>query len=417
MSAAGATPATGEMVKTDGKGIARKPRPIDTFRELLDKLKPQLQMALPKHVDVGRMIRICVTTLQRNPDLLACTQESVLGCLFQCAQLGLEPDGLLGHAYLIPFRDNKNNRTICTLIVGYKGLLKLARQSNEIQSISARVVYSKDEFEYEFGLEDKLVHKPTHDEDPGELTYAYAIFRYKGGGYHFDVMNRVEIEAIRKRSKTGNNGPWVTDYDEMCKKTVLRRASKMAPASIEDLSRAIAIDSRSEAGIAPSLDIDMPAPPAADVPGADKQGQRLSLGKKQTVDVPPAGEGSPEPTLEEKAAEEAEEWEAQKAERAAASKPAAASTAKPIPAASPAKEFTISTSKQRSDIARLATEAHLQIDAVCQWVGKKTTTELSRDEADNVIAKIKARTGEVAEEEDRGDEPSAEEMAEPGSEG
>lgn len=288
-TAGGQTKSTTEIAKTENKAVGQV-RPIDTFRDMLDKLKPQLQMALPKHVDVSRMIRICMTTLQRNPGLLACTQESVLGCLFQCAQLGLEPDGLLGHAYLIPFKDNSSRTTVCTLIVGYKGLLKLARQSNEIQSISARVVYSKDEFEYEFGLEDKLRHVPTQEEDPGVLTYAYAIFRYKGGGYHFDVMSKIEIDAIRKRSKTGNNGPWVTDYDEMAKKTVLRRASKMAPASIEDLSRAIALDSRSEAGLAPTMDIDMPPAP---VPGSEEgnQGKKMSLGKPAVVDVQPSGDG------------------------------------------------------------------------------------------------------------------------------
>jgi len=274
MSAAGTT----EIVETKKERAIAK-RPIDTFRDLLDKLRPQLQMALPKHVDINRMIRICVTTLQRNPDLLRCTQESVLGCLFQCAQLGLEPDGLLGHAYLIPFNDRKNDRTICTLIVGYKGLLKLARQSNEIASVSARVVHEKDVFEYEFGLEDKLRHVPALDDDPGELTYAYAIFRYKGGGYHFDVMSRAEIEAIKKRSRSGNNGPWVTDFAEMAKKTVLRRASKMAPASIEDLARAIALDSQGESGSAPALEIDMPAP---SVPGSapEEQGRRISLKRK-----------------------------------------------------------------------------------------------------------------------------------------
>lgn len=392
MSVAPTEPTNGTtaIATAASKQIAKKP--IDTFRDLLDKLRPQLQLALPKHVDVGRMIRICVTTLQRNPDLLTCTQESVLGCLFQCAQLGLEPDGLLGHAYLIPFKERKNGqvvRTVCTLIVGYKGLLKLARQSNEIQSISARVVYSKDEFDYEFGLEDKLTHRPTHDEDPGEMTYAYAIFRYKGGGYHFDVMSKVEIDGIKKRSKTSDNGPWVTDYDEMAKKTVLRRASKMAPASIEDLSRAIAIDSRSDAGIAPSLDIDMPAPPAADVPGIEAQGKRLSLGKKATIDVP--SEPASEP---------------------AATTPPAVKTETP-------KEFVMSTSKQRTEIAQLATEAHLQIADVCAWVGKKSTGELSRDEAEAIKAKIMKVTGEVAgDSAERGDEPSAAEMAgEPGSEG
>lgn len=379
MSVAPTEPPNGTTAITTAasKQIAKKP--IDTFRELLDKLRPQLQLALPKHVDVGRMIRICVTTLQRNPDLLTCTQESVLGCLFQCAQLGLEPDGLLGHAYLIPFKERKNGqvvRTVCTLIIGYKGLLKLARQSNEIQSISARVVYSKDEFEYEFGLEDKLTHRPTHDEDPGEMTFAYAIFRYKGGGYHFDVMSKVEIEGIRKRSKTSDNGPWVTDYDEMAKKTVLRRASKMAPASIEDLSRAIAIDSRSEAGIAPPFDIDMPAPPAADVPGIEQQGKRLSLGRKATIDVP--AEPQPKP-------------EAAKPE---AAKPPAVSA----PAAAPAQVgFTMSSTKQRNAIAVEATAASLQISDVCEWFGVTTIAALSHEQAEEAIAKIRSITGEVPE--------------------
>jgi len=365
-----APPASTGLAKTDSKAVG-KTRPIDTFRELLDKLKPQLQMALPKHVDVGRMIRICVTTLQRNPDLLACTQESVLGCLFQCAQLGLEPDGLLGHAYLIPFRDNKNNRTICTLIVGYKGLLKLARQSNEIQSISARVVYSKDEFEYEFGLEDKLVHKPTLEEDPGEMTFAYAIFRYKGGGYHFDVMSKVEIEAIRKRSKTGNNGPWVTDYDEMAKKTVLRRASKMAPASIEDLSRAIALDSRSEAGIAPSLDIDMPAAP---VPGSEdgNQGRRMSLGKPAVVTVPAEDEPEHDPKTGEVKAEE---------------KPAAQSMSKTAP--TPATGIVMSTSKQRKALGEAIFGARLEEGTVCKWFGVDELIALSGPQVEDALARIK----------------------------
>lgn len=366
MSAAEAQPpATTEIAKTSSKAVAKAARPIDTFRDLLDKLKPQLAMALPKHVDVSRMIRICVTTLQRNPDLLACTQESVLGCLFQCAQLGLEPDGLLGHAYLIPFNETKNNRKICTLIVGYKGLLKLARQSNEIQSISARVVYSKDEFEYEFGLEDKLIHRPTHDEDPGEMTYAYAIFRYKGGGYHFDVMSKLEVDGIRKRSKTGNNGPWVTDYDEMAKKTVLRRASKMAPASIEDLSRAIAIDSRSEAGIAPSLDIDMPAQPAADVPGVEDQGRRLSLGKKPPIDVP-NGEPSPGP---------------------AASK---STTEPPHDPKTGEVKPTASTEDQRHDIAALATDRGIGIHEVTEKFGVPSTKALTFAQAAEAIAWITA---------------------------
>ncbi|MEP6653625.1 MAG: recombination protein RecT [Myxococcales bacterium] len=349
---------TAEIVKSESKQIAKKP--ADTFRDLLDKLKPQMQLALPKHVDINRMIRICMTTVQRNPDLLACTQESLLGCIFQCVQLGLEPDGLLGHAYLIPFNDNKNNRKVCTLIVGYKGLLKLARQSNEITSISARVVYSKDLFEYEFGLEDKLTHKPTLEEDPGEMTFAYAIFRYKGGGYHFDVMSRAEIEGIRKRSMAGKSGPWVTDYDEMAKKTVLRRASKMAPASIEDLARAVAIDGRGEAGLAPDLELQLPA---ADVPGSEpeNQGRRMSLAKAPG----PATDASRMPED-------------------------AISTGKPA-------EFVMATQADRKKLINACTEARVALADIVKRFGKATVEELSADQVQDGLRMVQMVTGEVAE--------------------
>ena len=274
--------------------VAKKP--IDTFRKLLDMMRPQLSMALPKHVDIDRMVRICLTTVQRTPKLLDCTRESLLSCIVQCAQLGLEPDGLLGHAYLIPFN---NRRQIngqwksvleCTLIVGYKGLLKLARQSGEIASISARVVHKADKFEYSYGLVETLIHVPSDEEDPGPVTHAYAIFRLKDGSHHFDVMTAREIDRIRDKSKgyqaEKEKSPWTTSYDEMAKKTVLRRASKMSPASIEDkTARAIAMDERADEGLPQDLDVELPALPAEDVPGADQQGQRLSLSGGKTHDV------------------------------------------------------------------------------------------------------------------------------------
>lgn len=370
MSATPIQPSTA-VAKVEPKQVAKKP--IDTFRDLLERLRPQIQMALPKHIDLNRMIRICLTTIQRNPKLLECTQDSLLGCLFQCVQLGLEPDGLLGHAYLIPFNDRKNNRVICTLIVGYKGLLKLARQSNEISSISARVVYSRDEFEYEFGLEDKLLHKPTHEDDPGEMTFAYAIFRYKGGGYHFDVMSKNEIDGIRKRSKSSDNGPWVTDYDEMAKKTVLRRASKMAPASIEDLARAVAIDSRSDAGLAPALEIDVPAAP---VPGSGEgeQGKRLSLSKR--VDVPPADDQGGEPPA------------------------TATATATDKPAEKPVEtpaDFTMPTLKERKALMKACSDARVPLADIVKKFGKVTIEELNADEVAEGMRLVQQVTGEVPE--------------------
>jgi recombination protein RecT len=253
----------------NGSDVAR-PTPINNFRDLLEKMKPQIALALPRHVDPSRMLRIVLTTVQRTPKLLDCTRESLLACIVQCAQLGLEPDGLLGHAYLIPFWNNKEKRQECQLIVGYKGLLKLARQSGEVSSICARVVHEKDEFDYEYGLEEKLRHRPSMEDDPGPLQFAYAIFFLKDGSKHFEVMSFREIERIRMRSKAAEYGPWSTDYEEMAKKTVLRRASKMSPASIEDrMAKAIAMDELADAGLPqglPEPEAPAPAPQPEDKP-------------------------------------------------------------------------------------------------------------------------------------------------------
>ncbi len=290
------TPPTNDSKSKNATAPAKRPpSTADIFRGLLDRSKDQLAKALPTHLTIDRFMRIAMTTVQRTPRLLECTPESLLGCLFQCAQLGLEPDGLLGQAYLIPFRETKKNRTLCTLQIGYRGYVKLARQSGEIKSVCARAVFSKDFFDYEFGLEDRLVHKPAKG-DRGELEYAYCIFRFKDGGYHFDVMSYEEIEAIRMRSPSGNSqdSPWRTDYPEMAKKTAVRRTVKMVPTEVENLHRAAAIDGRGEAGLQP----DDLLPPGVggqviDLPGSapGEQGQRRALSLART----PAPEPEPLP--------------------------------------------------------------------------------------------------------------------------
>lgn len=215
---------------------------VNTFRGSLEALKPQLALALPKHINPDRLMRIVMTTIQRTPQILECSQVSVFGSILQAAQLGLEPDGVLGHAYLIPYKGT------CQLICGYKGLLKLARQSGELSTIYARVVHAKDKFKYAYGLTDVLRHVPDLSEDPGDVTHAYAVARLKDGSVQFDVMSKAEIEAIRRRSKAGTSGPWVTDWAEMAKKTVLRRLCKMLPASVE-LNRAVALDEQVDANL------------------------------------------------------------------------------------------------------------------------------------------------------------------------
>lgn len=165
---------------------------------------------------------------------------------------------MLGYAYLIPYKG------VATLIPGYKGLLDLARRSGRIISIEARVVHAKDRFRFAFGLKPVLEHTPTQDADSGELTAAYAVAHLKDGGQQWEVMWKREIDAIRQRSRASSSGPWVTDYEEMAKKTVLRRLCKMLPASVE-LQQAVAMDERAEVGLPPmeALDLDVLSPEPA----------------------------------------------------------------------------------------------------------------------------------------------------------
>lgn len=228
------------------KEIVKKAEsPIASVRALLEKSKVQIQMALPKHMNAERMMRIALTSVQRTPALLECAPITLLGAIIQAAQLGLEPDGVTGQAYLIPFNNKKKNRKEVQFIPGYRGLIALARRSGEILSIEARVVYEKDDFKFQYGLHQELDHKPTTSEDTGEPIYFYAIARMKDGGAQFDVMTKREVDAIRARSKAADYGPWVTDYDEMGKKTVIRRLCKLLPVSIE-LQKAITLDEKAE---------------------------------------------------------------------------------------------------------------------------------------------------------------------------
>jgi recombination protein RecT len=217
----------------------------------------QFARALPKHLPAERFARVAITALTRTPKLAECTQASLMKCLLDLSAMGLEPDGRKAH--LIPYRNKKNNTVICTLIIDYKGLVDLARRSGEISYIHADVVCENDEFAYSYGSGAHLKHTPAGI-NRGKVLHAYSFVKLKDGAEDFVVMNRDEIEAIRKRSKASNNGPWVTDWNEMAKKTVFRRHSKWLPVSSE-FQEAIDKDydvSEDIAGHAELPDIPMP---------------------------------------------------------------------------------------------------------------------------------------------------------------
>lgn len=225
----------------------KKSSPLANVQNLLEKLQPQLLKALPKHLTPDRMTRIALTELRKVPKLAQCDPMTFCGAIMQCAQLGLEPGGALGHIYLIPFDNRKKGVTEVQVIMGYRGMIELARRSGQIVSLSAHEVYEKDTFEFEYGLTEKLRHVPSLS-DRGKLTAVYAVAHFVGGGHQIEVMSKQDVEKIRARSKSGNSGPWLTDWDEMAKKTVLRKLFKYLPVSIEKLQQATALDEQADFG-------------------------------------------------------------------------------------------------------------------------------------------------------------------------
>lgn len=235
-----------------------------SLRDLLRKKERDILAALPRHLTPAYFMRVVLTCLQRNRGLLDCEPISFLGAVLQCAQLGLVPDGFLGHAYLIPYANNKRRppREEVQFQPGYRGLITLARRSGEISIIHAAAVHERDKFEYECGFDPHFSHTPDDSEDPGRLVKTYAFYRLKDGGRDLLVMNAREVHAIRSRSQAYNAGlrsgrhdsPWFTDEAWMWKKTVLKQLLKTAPLSIE-IERAAALDDRAESGLPQDLGV------------------------------------------------------------------------------------------------------------------------------------------------------------------
>lgn len=226
--------------------------PVQSFRNFLEKNKAQIAAALPAHLTPDRMIRLSCTEFAKNKQLQQCNPITVFGSIIQASQLGLEI-GVMGQAYLVPFKNRKTNQYECQLIPGYKGLIGLARRSGEVTSIETHIVYEKDEFDLVLGMETQLKHVPYLEGDRGNPRIVYGIAKFKDGGHHFEWMSITEVNKIRARSKASDSGPWVTDYDQMVRKTLVRRMTNYLPMSIE-LANAITLADAAEAGKRATLD-------------------------------------------------------------------------------------------------------------------------------------------------------------------
>ena len=186
-------------------------------------MREQFARALPKHLSPERFCRIAITALTRTPKLAECTQESLMKCLLDLSAFGLEPDGRRAH--LIPYGNQ------CTLVIDWKGLAELAMRSGIIAKLHADIVCENDEFEFNLG--EVTRHKIDFRKPRGEMYAAYALAQTKTGEVFACVLSKDEVDAVRKRSRSGTSGPWVSDYNEMAKKTAFRRLSKWLPLSAE----------------------------------------------------------------------------------------------------------------------------------------------------------------------------------------
>lgn len=211
-----------QALTVNGPKTIRQQLESEQFRQAVAK-------ALPKHLTPDRFIRVACTTVMRTPKLANCDQTSFFNALLTLSQLGIEADGRRAH--LIPFENRKRNVTEVQLIIDYKGLAELAMRSGIVSFLHADVVCENDEFDYNAGQ--LKAHHIDFKKPRGNVYAVYALCRFKDGSEKCDVMTRDEVEAVRGRSRAGTNGPWVSDWNEMAKKTVFRRLSKWLPLSPE----------------------------------------------------------------------------------------------------------------------------------------------------------------------------------------
>ena len=182
--------------------------------------------------------------LKGSPALRECDVTSIYSCVIAAFGLKLEINSPLGHCYAIPFAGE------CKLVMGYRGLIELARRGGRIKAMTAEAVYEGDEFYAGLGTENRIVHRRVFTKEAVPLIAAYAVAWYDPDNYQFQVLQRHEIEKIRAVSKSGNHpkSPWTTFYERMAVKCPLKRLCKLIPQATDELAIALEHDDRYETG-------------------------------------------------------------------------------------------------------------------------------------------------------------------------
>jgi recombination protein RecT len=231
--------------EASGNTEIAKPDEQKSLKTILtgEAMLEQFAKALPRHLSAERFVRVCTTALLRTPLLLESTHESFFKCLLDLSAMGLEPDGVRAH--LIPFKNNSEGTVECTLLIDYKGLVEIVRRTDTVSRIHADIVCPSDIFEFNAGS--IVRHTWDISKERGAPVAGYAMVVFKDGTNQAVVLQKSEIDAVRSRSKSKDKGPWVTDYNEMLKKTCFRRLCKWLTLSPEVLQH-ISEDDETEFG-------------------------------------------------------------------------------------------------------------------------------------------------------------------------
>lgn len=243
--------------------VRENPKLVE-FKDFVYRLKPRYASLIAKYYTPSEFADLLVSAAGRNPELLSCSLISVLRAGIIAGQLGLDPTGVLGLAYLIPYKRS------ATFVIGYRGLMELARRSGQVAGISAHVVYNEDIIKVSLGTHARIVHWPITRGERGDIIGAYAVLQLTSGPPIPEWMTKDDIDVIRRRSRAGDSGPWQSDYPMMARKTVLKRLLRYAPLKIREskgnpteIAQATAIEDRFEEqgenatadGILPGLDL------------------------------------------------------------------------------------------------------------------------------------------------------------------
>ncbi|MEI7534221.1 MAG: recombinase RecT [Verrucomicrobiae bacterium] len=354
-----------------------QPLAKNDIRSLLqsDRVREQIEIALPKHMTPERMMRVALTAVNKNPKLLECTPESVLLSLMTCSQYGVEPDGR--NAHLIPYNNKKDGKwvTECQFQWDYKGLVAQIRKSPDVSDIYADIICENDKYKVSRGLHRDLVHEVDIAKPRGPMIAAYSVCIFRDGTCSFELMSSDEIEAIRLRSKSTDKeskksiGPWANDYFEMAKKTVIKRHSKMLPLPTE-IAMAVNADSDFD---------EIPAAQATEI-------KKASIPERTAIaDKDPEQEAQPERNPEPEQKDQEPEPKAAQAREVEPTKKAKLSKKAPAPKDDP-KSALISRTRDALKDAGFSEDQLVKVLIANEWgnwkefeVGKTTADDFDMD--------------------------------------